>query len=66
MEKCEGKRHGEASFMGQHVTKAERERSGERVTQQSLLPVMPHSPGTQKVVFGKAGLPCQVNNVMNN
>lgn len=57
---------GKHHYMGQCVAKAERERSGERVRQQSLLPMMPYSSGTQKVVFDKAGLPCQVNYVMNN
>lgn len=47
-----------------HVTKAERERSGETVTQQNLLPVIPQSSGTH--LFGKAGLPDKVNNVMSN
>lgn len=54
---------GGLHYMGQYVTKAERESSGERVTQQCLFPVMPHCSGTQNVVFGEAGLSCQVNKV---
>lgn len=63
--KCVKERDVRESHYGeQHVTKAERERSGETITQQNLLPVIPHSSGTRS--FGKAGLPGQVNNVMSN